>query len=294
MVKYGENVLIEGVEFSNPDKVFFPEMEFTKKEVAVYYQKIADRMLPLVNDRLVSVLRCPDGRKGKSFYEKHCRNFPDAMKLVSVVERTTGQKSSHACITGLASLIAGVQMGVLEFHIWGSRYSDLEHPDRIVMDIDPGQDVTFDEVKKAALDIKDRLLSHGLRSVPLLTGGKGVHVVAPVIPKADWNKVHDFTKAIAKQMEDDDPDRYISQSGKAKRKGRIFIDYLRNGRGTTAVAPYSTRNQKGAPVAAPVTWEELDSADRSNLYNVTNMVDRVKEKDPWRETHEWKQYLSPD
>uniref|UniRef100_A0A183CAL4 ATP-dependent DNA ligase n=1 Tax=Globodera pallida TaxID=36090 RepID=A0A183CAL4_GLOPA len=289
--------IIEGVAFSNLHKVLYPELELTKKDLAVYYQKVANRMLPLVNDRLLSLVRCPDGRtegrRGKSWYEKHCRNFPDVMKLVNVKEtRTSGQKSSYACVTGLASLIAGVQMGVLEFHIWGSRFSDLEHPDRIVMDIDPGEGVTFDHVKSAAVELKERLQSKGLQSLPLLTGGKGVHVVAPLIPKANWDLVHKFTQDIAKQMEEDDPDKYISQSAKAKRKDRIFIDYLRNSRGATAVAPYSTRNQKGAPVAAPVTWDELEKAEGPGEYN--NMLERVKEPDPWQESQKWKQHLSPD
>uniref|UniRef100_A0A914HBE8 DNA ligase D polymerase domain-containing protein n=1 Tax=Globodera rostochiensis TaxID=31243 RepID=A0A914HBE8_GLORO len=233
--------------------MLYPELELTKKDLAVYYQNVANRMLPLVNDHLLSVVRCPDGRtegrKGK-------RNKNHWAKVFLRV-------CHWACLFDCR---------------------DLEHPDRIVMDIDPGEGVTFDHVKSAAVELKERLQSNGLHSLPLLTGGKGVHVVAPLIPKANWDLVHKFTQEIAKQMEEDDPDKYISQSAKAKRKDRIFIDYLRNSRGATAIAPYSTRNQKGAPVAAPVTWDELEKAEGPGEYNVKNMLERVKETDPWQES----------
>ena len=183
-------------------------------------------------------------------------------------------------------------MSTLEFHIWGSRISDLDKPDRIVFDIDPGEDVTFDEVKDAAFEIRDRLKkSPGLLTVPLLTGGKGIHVIAPITPHANWDDVLEFSHEFARKMEKADPGKYISISGKNRRKGLMFIDYLRNSRGATAVAPYSTRNNKGAPVATPVSWEELKTVDAANCFNIENMRTRIKEDDPWEESYTWKQQL---
>src|SRR5690606_15940576 len=151
---------------------------------------------------------------------------------------------------------AAVQMGTLEFHIWGSRIDRLEHPDRLVFDLDPDEGLTFPDVREAAFDLRDRLEKIGLKTLPMVTGGKGIHVVAPLERRAEWPEVKQCAHDFAKRMSEEEPDRYIAQASKAKRKGKIFIDYLRNERGATAIARYSTRARKGAPVAMPVSWEE--------------------------------------
>ena len=238
------------------------------------------------------MVRCPSGLQGgQKFYEKHAKNFPPAMKVVQLMEKG-GHKKPFACVDGLGSIVAAVQMGTLEFHIWGSRSDDLERPDRIVMDIDPADDVTFGQVKEASIEIRDKMFkSLGLRTVPLLTGGKGIHVIAPLVPKAKWPEITEITRRIAVEMEQENPEKYISKSVKAKRKGLMFIDYLRNVRGATAIAPYSTRARNGAPVAAPVSWDELKNIDAPNVYNIQNMMERIKEADPWEESYNWKQSI---
>lgn len=286
---------IAGVQLSHPNKILYQEQGITKADLADYYERVSGRMIPLVQDRLVSLVRCPAGRTGgQCFYDKHARNFPESMKIVQVLEKG-GQKKPFACLAGLASIIAAVQMGTLEFHIWGSRIGDLERPDRIVFDIDPGDGVAFSDVKDAAFEIRDKLMEiAALKTIPLLTGGKGIHVIAPLIPNADWNTVLEFAHELAKELEQQHPEKYISQSGKAKRKGLMFIDYLRNSRGATAVAPYSTRVHPGAPVAAPVTWKELRTVEKADKYNLQNMIERIQEKDPWAESYMWKQKLYND
>lgn len=283
---------IAGVKLSSPDKVLFEEQGVTKADLAAHYERVADRMLPLVEGRLVSLVRCPQGEGGQCFFQRHDhKGFPAAMKRQEITEKDGG-KATYLRLDTLSSLIAGVQMGTLEFHIWGSRGDMLEKPDRLVFDLDPDEGLDFGDVKEASFDIRDRLVELGLKTVPLVTGGKGVHVIAPLSRRAEWPEVKGFARGLARMLTKEEPDRYVAQASKAKRKGRIFVDWLRNERGATAIAPYSTRSRQGAPVAVPVSWDELNSLGAANSFRIGDMEKRLKEADPWAGSAKWRQSIT--
>jgi bifunctional non-homologous end joining protein LigD len=199
-----------------------------------------------------------------------------------MIEESSGAKEQYFYVTDLSGIVAGVQMSVLEFHIWGSRIDQVEKPDRIVFDLDPDVGLNFEDVRRAAFDFRDRLAKIGLTTFPMLSGGKGFHIVAPLTRRADWVEVKAFCKGFADRLASDAPERYVANMAKAKRKGRIFVDYLRNERGSTAISPYSTRSREGAPVAAPITWEEVKTVAAANAFTVETMPARVRKVgDPW-------------
>jgi bifunctional non-homologous end joining protein LigD len=183
-------------------------------------------------------------------------------------------------------------MWTMEFHIWGARLDRLEQPDRLVFDLDPDEGLDFSDVKRAAFDMRDRLDEIGLRSVAMVTGGKGVHVIVPLVRKAEWPQAKAFAKGVASQMAEEEPARFVSTMAKARRKGRIFIDWLRNERGATAVAPYSTRAREGAPVATPVGWDELAGLKAANTFHISDMPARLEASDPWDDAGGWRQSLT--
>ncbi len=286
---------VAGVRLSNPEKVLFPSQGLTKSDLASYYEIAAERMLAQVGNRPLSLVRCPQGRASKCFFQKHDQGgFPDAMKTVEITEGS-GEVESYYYVDGLAGLIAGVQMGVLEFHVWACHRDRLEQPDRLVFDLDPDEALTFSEVRRAAVEVRDRLEALGLKTWPLLTGGKGIHVVAPLARRAGtgWEEFKIFARSFARKLADDEPARFIAKSSKASRKGRIFIDWLRNDRGSTAIGPYSTRAREGAPVAMPVAWEELDEFNAANIFTVTNAASHLgNSTDPWAEMAKTTQSLT--
>lgn len=283
---------IAGVKLSSPDKVLFAGQGITKADLAGHYERVAERMLPLVERRLLSLVRCPEGAEGECFYQKHnSRGFPAQLRRLAI-EESDGGKANYLYVDGLAGLVAGVQMGTLEFHVWGSRTDRLENPDRMVFDLDPDEGLGFADVRDAAADVRARLDAIGLKSLAMVTGGKGVHVIVPLERRADWPQVKAFARAFAQRMADDEPERYLAQASKAKRRGRIFVDWLRNERGATAVAPYSTRARKGAPVATPVGWEELAGLDAANLFGIADMADRLSAPDPWSHASGWRQSVT--
>ena len=273
---------VEGVRLTHPDKVLYPEMGLTKRDLIEYYRAVEPLILPHVENRLVSLVRCPQGGGAKCFFQKHATDgFPEAFKPHTVKEQKGGT-AEYLYIDSLKGLIAGVQVGTLEFHVWGSEIADIEKPTRLVFDFDPDPSVDFAQVKKAAVELRDFLAELGLKTFPLITGGKGVHVIAPLTPRAEWPQAKAFCKAIASALEQAAPDRYVTNMAKAKRKGRIFVDYLRNERGSTAIAPYSTRAKAGATVAAPLSWDELARCKSADMFDVKTMTRRAKKlKDPW-------------
>ena len=292
MSEHEERDSFAGVKLSNPQKVLFKDQGVTKADLAAHYERVAERMLPHVDKRLLSLVRCPEGEGGQCFFQKHdSRGFPHELKRIEIVE-SDGETGTYLYTDKLAGLIAGVQMGTLEFHIWGSRIDRLEQPDRLVFDLDPDEGLAFGDVRSAAVDLRDRLDAIGLKTVPMVTGGKGVHVIAPLSRRAQWPEVKVFARAVAVMLEEQDPSRYVANMSKAKRKGRIFVDYLRNERGSTAIAPYSTRSRKGAPVATPVSWQELETLEAANRFHITDMDARLKQADPWAESTGWKQSLT--
>jgi bifunctional non-homologous end joining protein LigD len=280
----------EGVRVTHPDKVLYPEMGLTKHDLIDYYRTVQKLMMPYIEGRLLSLVRCPEGSAKKCFYQKHALDgFPTEFKALEI-EENNGGRAEYLYIDNLAGLVAGVQVGTLEFHIWGSEIDDIERPTRLVFDFDPDPGLGFDAVKKAAKTLRGFLGELGLKSFPMLSGGKGVHVVVPIRPSVGWPQAKAFCRAVAEAMESAEPDAYVVNMSKAKRKGRIFVDYLRNDRGSTAVTPYSTRARAGATVGAPVTWEELARTKSAAAYDVKKMARR--KADPWKGYFTVKQSLT--
>jgi bifunctional non-homologous end joining protein LigD len=277
------------IKLTHPERKLWEEEGITKQALADFYSRIGEWILPHVTGRVLSLVRCPQGQGGTCFFAKHAwMGISDAVRLVD-----TGDDKPMLAIDGLEGLLSLVQMNVLEIHVWGSRVKDLERPDRMVFDLDPGEGVTWADVRKAALELRQRLETAALRSFVKTTGGKGLHVVVPLQPKADWDEVKAFSKAFAELMAADSPGRYVATMSKSRRRGRIFIDYLRNGRGATAIAAYSTRARPGAPVSVPVDWSELSDIASSDRFTVETLEHRLThlQRDPWMELSVLKQKL---
>jgi bifunctional non-homologous end joining protein LigD len=277
------------VELTHPDRILWPEDGITKQGLAEFYTDIAEWILPHVTGRVLSLVRCPGGVGKSCFYAKHIWDGADK----SLLPVDIGEAEPLLAIRDLDGLIALVQANVLEIHPWGSRVETLEQPDRIIFDLDPGEDVAWEEVIEGAFEVRERLKKLRLESFVKTTGGKGLHVVAPIAPTADWDKVKDFTRKLAEAMATDTPRKYLAVMTKARRKGRIFVDYLRNGRGATAVAAYSTRARKGAAVSVPLTWSELETGIRANHFSIDNLRQRLshRRRDAWAGFFELKQKL---
>ena len=267
------------VKLTHPDRVYWDDVGVTKQDLADYYGKVWEWMRPHVVGRALALVRCPEGAEmGQCFFQKHARAGVPTEFLHLVPEK--GDKIIS--IDDLDGLIALVQGGALEIHIRGSTIDDRERADRLVFDLDPGPGTGWPEVVAAAREVRDRLQQIKLKSFVKTSGGKGLHVVVPIKPEP-WDKAKKFTKIVAESMAKDDPDRYLATATKARRNSRIFVDYLRNSREATAVAPYSTRARAGAPVAVPVDWSELGSLKSAHQYTVQNVMQRLGrlKKDPW-------------
>jgi bifunctional non-homologous end joining protein LigD len=231
----------------------------------------------------LTLVRCPEGHLKECFYQKHVgENLPDWVRRVAIKEKDSVGK--YVVVDSLPGLIALVQMGVLEIHTWGSRADRIEQPDRLTFDLDPDAGLPWERVIAAARALRRKLIALGLNAFVKTTGGKGLHVVVPIARKYEWEEIKEFCKGVAEQMTREAPERYLATMSKAKRKGKIFIDYLRNGRGATAVAAYSTRARSGAPVSTPLTWEEVAEGVRPDQFNVRNLRRRLArlKKDPWK------------
>lgn len=272
-----------GVRISHPDRVVYEEQGATKREIAEYLAEIAPLMLPHIKDHPVSLVRCPSGAGGKCFYQKHhTDSVPDAIDEVQIEEKD-GETSGYLVLNTPEALVSAAQIGALELHIWGSRTDRLERPDRLVLDLDPDEELDFEDVKRAAFEVRDVLDAAGLQTFALLTGGKGIHVIAPLERRQGWGEVKAAARGLARKLSEADPDRYVAEMSKAKRKGRIFIDWLRNERGATAVCPYSLRARSGAPIATPVRWDELSGMSSGHDYTLSTIRRRLAslKSDPW-------------
>ena len=258
----------DGIRISNPERVIDAEGNVTKGELAEYYRTVAPLMLPWAANRPLSLVRCPQGRAKKCFFQKHdAGSFGPHIHQIPIEEKR-GEIENYIYVADQAGLMTCVQMGTIEFHGWGSPVADVEKPDRLVFDLDPDEGLGFDAVKSAARDLKRFLADMGLQTFPLLTGGKGLHVVVPLTPEAEWPRVKDFAQRFCIALATAEPDRFTANMAKAKRKGRIFLDYLRNQRGATAIMPYSARARERAPVSAPIVWDELDEMEGGNRFTV--------------------------
>ncbi len=283
---------VEGVRLSSPDKILYPEQGITKGELADYYLAVAERMLPHVAFRPVTMVRCPAGSETKCFYQRHAGSgVPEQLREVTI----PGFDEPYLYIADAPGLIAMVQMGVLEIHPWGVKVEHPDKADRIVFDLDPDEGLGFGDVMAAAREVRSRLDRLGLASFVKTTGGKGLHVVVPIEPTADWSEVKSFAKGLSAEMAADSPEKYLTKVSKAERVGRIFIDYLRNDPTSTAVAPYSTRSRPGAPVATPLRWDELIRKLDPKSFTIRTVPARIarQRSDPWKEMLELRQRL-PD
>jgi bifunctional non-homologous end joining protein LigD len=275
-------VEVAGVSITHPDRVLYPEQGLTKLGLAEYYEAISEWILPYVANRPLTLVRCPQGHKRHCFFQKHLSDaMPDTLRGVMIKEKE--EEGEYVVLDDLAGLISLVQLGVLEVHPWGAKADAVESPDQIVFDLDPGPGVPWQTMIEAGRAVRDRIAQHKLKSFVRTSGGKGLHIVIPLKPASTWDSIKEFAKEIAHEMQHDDPGLYIAKSTKAKRNRRIFVDYLRNSRGATSVASYSTRARQGAPVAVPLRWEELGKLESADQYTVANVVKRLSalRKDPW-------------
>jgi bifunctional non-homologous end joining protein LigD len=276
------NETVAGVKISNPRRLLYVQAGITKLELARYYEAVAEWALPHIQNRPLMVLRCPEGVDKECFYQKHPPDpVPAAIKRISIPEQESD--GPGFAIDSLPGLITLAQMGALEIHARGCRMDRLEQPDLMVFDFDPDLAVPWQQVMDAAHETRSLLQELGLVSFVKTTGGKGLHVVVPLTPAADWDQVKEFSKGISEALEQLFPDRYVANMSKARRKGRIFVDYLRNGRGATAICPYSTRARPGAPVSAPIHWDELTPDLRPDQFTTRSLPRRMMglKRDPW-------------
>ncbi|KTC99169.1 DNA ligase D [Legionella erythra] len=276
---------------SNPDKVLYREDSITKQDLYDYYERISDHILPYISGRFLSLVRCPSSYT-ECFYQKHLNQKSDYLFSLPVRDKN-GEMEDYLYLKDKQGLLSLVQMGVLEIHPWGSTVKRYEYPDILIFDLDPGSGVAWGEVVNAALDIRDRLATYQLRSFVKTTGGKGLHVVIPIKPEHDWDMIKQYTHVFVEYLEKINPKKYISTMAKVKRKGKIFVDYLRNQRGATAIAPYSTRARLHAPVAVPLHWEELSARFDDHVYTIHTLPQRLEKlkSDPWADFWTLKQPL---
>jgi len=270
------------VRLSSPTKIIFPDRNITKQQVFDFYKAVMPRLLPEIAGRPLSIIRCPQGAAKACFFQKHHTPGLDIVRFVRLKEEG-GINANYLVADDEAGVLELVQFNALEFHPWGAHADDPDHADRIVFDLDPGPDVAFSEVKRAAAHVRDLLQQLGLRSFLRTTGGKGLHVVVPLKPGNKWSLVKKFSKGFAEALAGSDPDHFLATATLKLRPGKIFIDYLRNGRGATAVASYSLRARAGAPVAVPLAWSELSALKRADAFDIDSTLARLKRqrKDPW-------------
>jgi bifunctional non-homologous end joining protein LigD len=279
------------VTLTHPDRVLFPGLSITKADLAAYYESVAEAMLPHLADRPLMLVRCPAGFGKPCFYQKHpAGTIPESLRRVPIKEK--GKTENYVIAEDLPGLISLVQISALEVHVWGSRYEHLEKPDRIVFDLDPGSGVAWSAVIDAAQDVRERLSKIGLTGFVKTTGGKGLHVVVPVRPVADWDEVKLFAETMAAEVVSSAPDRYVGKMTKSLRANRIYVDYLRNGRGATSVAAYSARARPQATVSMPLSWRQLPKTSDPADFTIQTVPAMLRHsRNPWKGFFDVKQKL---
>jgi bifunctional non-homologous end joining protein LigD len=258
---------------TNPDRILYPDSTITKRDLAAYYQRVANRILPYLKDRPLSLLRCPEGRAKSCFFQKHAlTGTPEALRRIEISEK--GGPENYLIADNLPGLLS------------------LAHPDWLIMDLDPAE-VAWEQVVETALLLRDFFARLDLQTFVKTTGGKGLHVVAPLSPRrSNWDEVKNFAQQVAQTFAEQSPDRYLAKMSKAARRGKIFLDYLRNDRGATAIAPYSTRAKPGAPIAVTLAWKELSPETHSDSWRISNIDERLgRKRDPWQGLFDLKQRL---
>jgi bifunctional non-homologous end joining protein LigD len=295
-----DRVEVAGVSISHPDRVVFPALRATKVDLARYYETIADWILPHLADRPLTLVRCPNGvsagtkRANGCFYFKHSKVWTwPAIRRVRIREKT--KIGEYMVVDSLRALVSLVQMGVVEIHTWNSRVGDLERPDRIVIDLDPGARVAWRTVIDAARLVRHLLSVLDLESFVKTTGGRGLHVVVPLTPAAGWSDCLEFARAFASALVRRQPSLFTEQFAKVGRDDKILVDYLRNNRTNTSIAAYSTRARPDATVSVPVTWQELSPARKPDRFTMKTVLVRLARlrTDPWRDYSKTRQRIPP-
>ncbi len=273
------NKKIDNIEITHPDKLIFKNPKITKLDIVKYYSKVADRMLPFLENRLISVIRLPDGFGGDKFFKKHLENKNKGIGK-KILKNDDNKKEDYYYIKDREGLVSEVQMNSYEFHTWGSTINNLEYPDIMVFDLDPDKNLDIVKVREGVKDLKKILDTLNLKSYLKTSGGKGYHVVVPIKTKMTWRKFRKTAKDIAMLMETKWPDKYTSNIRLKNRKGKIFIDWVRNTRSSTSVAPYSIRLRDKCAVSMPIKWSELDKVKPNNI-TIDETIKRLKRKNPW-------------
>ncbi len=299
MIKQGKNAgtasaeaaEVAGVTITNPDRVVYPEAGITKLELAEHFARVAEVMLPHVAGRPLSLVRCPSGSADECFYQKHWTGKrPESVDTVAITQ-SDGKKHPHVVIHDVEGLVTLVQWGTMEIHPWGSRADNVERPDRIIFDLDPGPGVTWAQVREAAGGVHALLDELGMESWLKTSGGKGLHVTVPIVRRKSWDEVSDFARSIAEHMQAALPGHFIAKASKAARKGLIFVDWMRNSRGATAVAPWSTRARPAAGVSVPIPWSQLAKLASGDQFTVLSVRDKPPGTDPWQGLLDSRQHL---
>lgn len=288
---------VAGVRLTHPDRVLYPDCGITKLDLATYYASVSDWILPHIAGRPMSIVRCPEGQGAPCFYQKHVLpGMPKSIRRIAIPGGTGTIKEGgeYLYVDDVPGLVTLVQFGALELHPWGTKVGALERPDRMTIDLDPGPGVDWDRTVESALALQARLEDLGLASFVKTTGGKGLHVVTPLLPRHSWDEVKDFSRSIAEEFVRAAPDRFVATMTKSKRQGKIFLDFFRNTRGATSVAAYSTRSRAGAPVSAPLTWAELSRLKSPDAFTVISMPTRLRRRatDPWAGFFEVRQTIT--
>lgn len=281
------------IPISNPNKILYPNVNINKLDVANYYKKIAAWILPYISKRPLTIVRCPEGQQGECFYQRHLNEI--AVNGIYPINLKNGKPSEkpYFYIKESVGLMTLSQLDVLEIHPWGSRIDKLEKPDLITFDLDPGLDVEWQEVIETAFFIKESLQQINLTCFIKTTGSKGLHIVIPIRRQYSWEKVKLFAHTFVDYLAMRNPDLIVTNMNKTKRKGKVFVDYLRNQRGATSIAPYSTRIRENAAVATPLAWDEVSVRIKSDHFTIKTLPQRLQRLkcDPWRDFLSLKQQL---
>ena len=278
---------------SHPDKLLYPKVNITKLDLANYYNTVANWILPYILKRPLTLLRCPNGQNKKCFYQRHLTTTIENLYAITLSDKTD-KPEPYLYIKDKSGLMALIQLGVLEIHPWASQIDKVEKPDFITFDLDPGLQVEWRRVIETAFFVKDHLQKFNLQSFVKTTGSKGLHVVVPIKRLYNWDKVKVFAHTFVKYMAMQNSQLIVANMSKTKRKGKIFVDYLRNQRGASSIAPYSTRIKENAAVATPLSWAELNAQIKSDTFTVKNLPLRLAKlkHDPWADFYLLKQKLS--
>jgi bifunctional non-homologous end joining protein LigD len=281
-----------GVRITHPERVVYPEAALTKLMVAEYYARVAERLLPFIADRPLAIVRCPDGLNAQCFFQKHVGRYSIPGVEVFMVDESTG-RNPYAIANAVEALVGLAQWNAIELHAWGSTAPQIDKPDTLVLDLDPDPALPWSAVVTAARDIRALLEAVGVASFVKTTGGKGLHVVVPLVRRHGWDEVRQFARAVALHLARKAPERFVATPGESNRRGKIFIDYLRNSRGATAVVPYSLRARPGATVATPLAWDELSDKTPPSTFTLKSLPRRIEQKrDPWANFGRERQRLS--